>query len=320
MSGIITTDYNGRGGLQDLDESCPICKNTRYLTPNMKLLVSECYHKMCESCIDRLFANGAGPCPICSLTLRKINFVVPTFEDLSVEKEVRIRKRLAQQFNKRQEDFPSLREYNDYLEMVEDIVWKINNNINKQETDELIEKYTKENKDNIIHNARRQIDEEKLAAYKQACEKREKRAQFENYKKSLEQERKAKEELEVELINELANSKTSALKIIAAKKANIHKNSDSFQDSHQENVQIKEWFGLDHLTQEDTQEFDPIASEYMDIDHYTIKEKYIDSYLPAPTQLLRAGGYNQKFIYERSLQSAFSGIFDNCESADEMEE
>ncbi|CAG8523275.1 3015_t:CDS:2 [Diversispora eburnea] len=276
MSGIIINDYNGRGGLQDLDESCPICKNTRYLTPNMKLLVSECYHKI--------------------LTLRKINFVVPTFEDLSVEKEVRIRKRIAQQFNKRQEDFPSLREYNDYLEMVEDIVWKINNNINKQETDELIERYTRENKDNIIHNARRQIDEEKLAAYKQACEKREKRAQFENYKKSLEQERKAKEELEVELINEL----TSASKIIAAKKATTHKNPDSFQASHQENVQIKEWFGLDHLTQEDTQEFDPVASEYMDIDHYTIKEKY--------------------FIYERSLQSAFSGIFDNCGSSDEMEE
>nr|CAG8610292.1 4658_t:CDS:2 [Entrophospora candida] len=105
----------------DNDEECPICRNNRYLTPNMKLLVSECYHKMCESCIDRLFANGAGPCPICKQTLRKINFVVPTFEDLRVEKEIKIRKKLAHQFNKRQEDFDSLKGYNDYLEMVEDI-------------------------------------------------------------------------------------------------------------------------------------------------------------------------------------------------------
>ena len=32
----------------DNDEECPICRNNRYLTPNMKLLVSECYHKMLE--------------------------------------------------------------------------------------------------------------------------------------------------------------------------------------------------------------------------------------------------------------------------------
>ncbi|CAG8709196.1 2106_t:CDS:2 [Acaulospora morrowiae] len=315
--GTITNDL----GVQDLDESCPICKNTRYLTPTMKLLVSECYHKMCESCIDRLFANGAGPCPKCGITLRKINFVVPTFEDLSVEKEVRIRKKIAQQFNKRQEDFQSLQEYNDYLEMVEDIVWNLNSNINKQATDELIEKYARENRDIIVHNARRQIDEEKFAAYKQDREKREKRMQFENYKKSLELERKAKEEHQAEIINELANSKAPASKIIAAKKELGPKKP--FEDPILSSLQMKEsgveWFGLDHVSREDKQEFDPVASEYKDIDHYTIKDKYVDSYLPAPTLLLKAGGYNQKFIYERSLQSAFSGIFDNSGS-DKMQE
>ncbi|RIA97217.1 CDK-activating kinase assembly factor MAT1-domain-containing protein [Glomus cerebriforme] len=105
----------------DADEVCPICKNNRYLTPNMKLLVSDCYHKMCESCIDRLFANGAGPCPICQKILRKVSFIEPTFEDLRVEKEVKIRRMLSKQYNQRQEDFESLRSYNDYLEMVEEI-------------------------------------------------------------------------------------------------------------------------------------------------------------------------------------------------------
>ncbi|CAG8439789.1 532_t:CDS:2 [Funneliformis mosseae] len=81
----------------DADEICPICKNNRYLTPNMKLLVSDCYHKMCESCIDRLFANGAGPCPICQRILRKVSFIEPTFEDLRVEKEVKIRRNLSKQ-------------------------------------------------------------------------------------------------------------------------------------------------------------------------------------------------------------------------------
>ena len=44
-----------------------------------------------------------------------------TFEDLTVEKEVTVRRRIAKEFNKRREDFSDLREYNDYLEEVEDI-------------------------------------------------------------------------------------------------------------------------------------------------------------------------------------------------------
>ncbi|KAI8026597.1 CDK-activating kinase assembly factor MAT1 [Camellia lanceoleosa] len=40
-------------------------------------------------------------------------------------KEMAIRKRIASIFNKRQEDFPSLTEYNDYLEEVEDMSRRI---------------------------------------------------------------------------------------------------------------------------------------------------------------------------------------------------
>jgi CDK-activating kinase assembly factor MAT1 len=71
---------------------CPLCKSTKYLNPKMVLLVSPCYHRLCETCINRLFLHGSAPCPICATVLRKGNFVVPTFTDLMVEKEVRIRK------------------------------------------------------------------------------------------------------------------------------------------------------------------------------------------------------------------------------------
>ena len=77
---------------------CPVCKSSRYLNPNMKFLVNpECYHKMCESCVDRIFSHGPAPCPIagCARTLRKGRFREATFEDLKVEREVDIRKRVA---------------------------------------------------------------------------------------------------------------------------------------------------------------------------------------------------------------------------------
>ena len=99
------------------------------------------YVTRCESCIDRLYTLGPAPCPICGKTLKKMTFIPQTFEDLVVEKEVAIRRKLAKEsvaqcfwsvsatcsplsgirFNKRREDFPDLCSYNDYLEQVEDI-------------------------------------------------------------------------------------------------------------------------------------------------------------------------------------------------------
>ncbi|CAO3608377.1 unnamed protein product [Cunninghamella echinulata] len=62
---------------------------------------------LCESCIERLFGAGPSHCPMCQLVLRKNQFMSQIFE--------------ISKFNKRPEDFPSLRTYNDYLEEVEDI-------------------------------------------------------------------------------------------------------------------------------------------------------------------------------------------------------
>src|SRR5690242_11273021 len=58
-------------------EICPVCKSSRYLNPNMRFLVNpECYHKMCESCVDRLFSQGPNQCPVigCLKVLRKQKF------------------------------------------------------------------------------------------------------------------------------------------------------------------------------------------------------------------------------------------------------
>ena len=51
----------------------------------------------CESCIDRLFTLGPAPCPICTKVLRKLAFTPQTFEDLVVEKEVAVRRRISKE-------------------------------------------------------------------------------------------------------------------------------------------------------------------------------------------------------------------------------
>ncbi|KAH7397299.1 CDK-activating kinase assembly factor MAT1-domain-containing protein [Pyrenochaeta sp. MPI-SDFR-AT-0127] len=107
---------------------CPVCKSSRYLNPNMRFKVNpECYHKMCESCVERIFNSGPAPCPIagCARTLRRIGFKTQTFEDLKVEREVDIRKRVMSAMSKKEDDFETLRDYNDYLEQVEEITWNL---------------------------------------------------------------------------------------------------------------------------------------------------------------------------------------------------
>lgn len=69
-----------------------------------------------------------------------------------IEKEVDIRKRVLKDYNKKEEDFASLEQYNDYLEEIEEIIYSLTNGINTIETNKRIDQYKKENKDTIMKN------------------------------------------------------------------------------------------------------------------------------------------------------------------------
>ncbi|ELA46175.1 hypothetical protein VCUG_02344 [Vavraia culicis subsp. floridensis] len=108
-----------------MDQFCPQCKSDSYLNPNIKIYISPCYHKMCENCVSRIFSQGESACPECGTLLRRINFISQTFEDIDVERECRIRKMLNRVFNKEETDFDSGDEYDDYLEMYEDVIQEL---------------------------------------------------------------------------------------------------------------------------------------------------------------------------------------------------
>ena len=55
-------------------------------------------------------------------------------------------------FNKRREDFGSLRDFNDYLETIEDIIFNLSNNIEIIETNKKIQAYKEANKESIMRN------------------------------------------------------------------------------------------------------------------------------------------------------------------------
>ncbi|XP_059056284.1 CDK-activating kinase assembly factor MAT1 [Achroia grisella] len=134
------------------DQACPRCKTTKYRNPSLKLMVNVCGHTLCESCVDLLFLKGSGSCPECNVPLRRSNFRVQMFEDPMIEKEIDIRKRVLKDYNKKEEDFETLREYNDYLEEIETIIFNLTNNIDVVNTNKRIEQYKKDNREIIMKN------------------------------------------------------------------------------------------------------------------------------------------------------------------------
>jgi CDK-activating kinase assembly factor MAT1 len=94
----------------------------------MEFLINpECYHPMCSNCVDNIFKSGPAQCPYasCNKTLRYKGFRSAFFGDLAVEREVDIRRRVATAYNNVEDDFETLRDYNNYLQDVEDLTFDL---------------------------------------------------------------------------------------------------------------------------------------------------------------------------------------------------
>jgi Zinc finger, C3HC4 type (RING finger)/CDK-activating kinase assembly factor MAT1 len=83
------------------EDICPVCKNSTYLQKNLRFKINtKCYHRICEGCVDRITSTQK-KCPIAGCPFaargvipRRTDYRVQTFEDLAIEREVDIRKRV----------------------------------------------------------------------------------------------------------------------------------------------------------------------------------------------------------------------------------
>lgn len=198
------------------DIECPRCKTTKYRNPNLKLMVNLCGHALCENCVELLFVKGSAACPQCNTALRRTNFRVQIFEDSSVEKELDIRRRILKDFNKKEEDFTTLLDYNNYLEEVETIIYNLANNIEIESTKRKIDQYKKENKTLIMKNKGKLSKEEEELEELLEHEKIEAEArklQVMQEELQLEKDKRKKKEA---LIDDLMFSDMSAKDILAS--------------------------------------------------------------------------------------------------------
>lgn len=174
-------------------------------------MVNVCGHSLCESCVELLFLKGSGSCPECNVPLKRSNFRVQLFEDPVVEKEVDIRRRVLRDFNKKEEDFPSLQAYNNYLEEIEDIIYNLVNGIDIIETNRKIDQYKKENKEIILKNkikiGKEELELEKLIEMEKQVDEARKMVVIQEEIEQKRKKVKAKEALIDELMFSHGNAK-----------------------------------------------------------------------------------------------------------------
>lgn len=125
------------------------------------MMVNECGHPLCRNCVDNLFARNAAPCHVCGKTLRRNNFWEQVFDDPLIEKEGHIRRRLRKIYNLKKNDFPSLREFNDYLEKFETIVYNLASGVNVEETEAEIAEFKEANLE-LIERNKKKLDEDQI--------------------------------------------------------------------------------------------------------------------------------------------------------------
>jgi CDK-activating kinase assembly factor MAT1 len=302
--------------IMNIDEECPICHSKRYLRHNMRFLVNpECYHKMCESCVDRIFSHGPAQCPVagCQKTLRRNKFRQPTFADLQLEREIDIRRKIALVFNQEAEDFESLKDYNDYLNDVEDITFNLIQNIDVERTEKKLRDYEAQNKQAILDRTKQAKKEVQSAQARQAAERDEahqKRLRALQDQQTLKMEKIAAER---DILNKLAlggdateiarQSEIAIRNNAKQRKKAMDEDFSSFDDS----FQIR---GLKKQVEvEEEKPYDPFGGLTDSRDYFLPQDDYgWNNFDALKESRYAAGGYDVREFYNRALCEAFGGL------------
>ncbi|KAL2756971.1 hypothetical protein ACRALDRAFT_1062629 [Sodiomyces alcalophilus JCM 7366] len=304
---------------------CPVCKTMRYLNRDLEFLINpECYHPMCANCVARIFADGPAQCPYagCQKTLRKKAFKAAYFGDLTVEREVDIRRRVNAVFNKEESDFESLADYNAYLEQVEDLTFNlVSGNPDQRSKAEAEMRDWEAKYKSEIEERRRQARESEAQRLAREREQKEsaQRRRLEAAREDAEvkaREAREKEEILDTLASGDASHARATMQKIALKKRGQHRLDAarfSLTDAAASNLSIR---GLKKEKKKrevvDEGPYDPFGGVDLSLQRYTLGP--LDGYRNDWVDAARArsdivvGGYSAEEYLSRAMFEAFAGI------------
>lgn len=239
-------------------------------------------------------------------------------------------------FNKRREDFPDLRQYNDYLEEVEDIgvsihkifstsylifhsflkAFNLINDIDIQQTEARIAAYRAENQALIELNIQREEQYAQALREQEEAERREREQRALELRREEDEEREEREREHRDILDRLESSDQNAVKVVARTRAEAHKRasakitatsatqSTSYAQLLRSRPAPSAIPDVPHVPMQD--------SWYVYDDMFVMRGVYEDRASEAVRKdregLMRAGGYRVEDAWERALRSAVAGL------------
>ena len=293
----------------------------RYLNLDLEFLINpECYHPMCSGCVNRIFNDGPNQCPYaeCHRTLRRRGFRSAFFGDLGVEREVDIRRRVGAVFNKAEDDFVSLRDYNDYLYEVECLTDDLVNGgdeARKKAEVKLLE-WEAQHKADIERNKRTGREAEETRKKRWAAEQEAaKRRRVEDLK-AEEEDRIMSARLNEEMLDGLTRADDSAAQNVVKRIELIKRGQERRQremiTDDAPGLSIR---GLKEKTKrpvEDDGPYDPFGGVDLTPSRFDLAKlgDYHNEWVDAARdkEYLRVGGYSADEYVPRALFDAFAGL------------
>lgn len=281
---------------------------------------------MCVSCVERIFRGQPAQCPVagCGKTLRHHEFRPPTFQDLTIEREVDIRKNIGLIFNRREEEFEDLRAWNDYLNDVEDITFNLINKIDVAETTRKLTSYQEANQKSISENKKIARQEQaEFNARKDISAQASRQATLQALRED-EQERRERDLVRMRIIDGLAGGGDATSVVQEGQKALIKRPGQksysrggmpanppgSISGATEGGFMVS---GLKKRVKIEAEaEYDPWDGQRTQHNWVTMPDKCDgwDDWLGPVRNESRytAGGYDLSEFYSRALVEAFSGL------------
>lgn len=247
------------------------------------------------------------------------------FSDLTIQREVDIRKRVAAVFNNTQDDFETLRDYNNYLQDVEDLTFSLvyGEDDDRMEAEAKLVEYEQQHKAEIERNKKKGSDAEALRTRRQkeveaAAAVRKAGLQQQETDARAEEAKLNQEVMEALQRGEPGSAKEIQDRIMANKKAKLATmNGGRFgasSDAASRGISIR---GLRQKKTGPTADEDdrnkpysPYAGIHLEPFRYTLHSDYENPHLTkAKTDKgHQVGGYSTQEYISRAMFEAFAGL------------
>lgn len=278
---------------------------------------------MCKTCVERIFKDGPNQCPyaMCHKTLRLRGFKSAFFSDLSVEREVDIRRRVAAVFNKVEDDFNTLDDYNEYLEYVENMTDNLVNGSDeaKRKADAEIVAWETQHKAEIERNRKLARESEDTRQKRRAAEEHSARQRRIQDMQADVDEKASAARMREEVLNSLQSAEighaTEAMNKIMLKKRGQQKRDSALEalSAGGGSLSIRGLRDKKSVIVED-KPYDPYGGLRMAPDRVDLSEERLQDYHSEWLDITRTredyvvGGYSPTEYLSRALFDAFSGL------------